>query len=49
MTIFDEFGIKIIYEESLNDILEIEEELLKIGSFYISKHEFVLDSDIKEP
>ena len=49
VTVFDEYGIKIIYEESLNDVLEIEEELVKIGSFYIAKHEFILDSEIKEP
>lgn len=29
-------------------MLQLEEELLKIGTFYISKHEFVYDSDNKE-
>lgn len=47
--VVDEYGIKIIYEESLNDMLEIEEELLKIGSYYINKHEFIIDSELKEP
>ncbi len=47
--IYDEYGIKVIYEESLNDMLEIEEELLKIGSYYIQQNEFVIDTDVKEP
>ena len=33
--ILDEYGIKVIYEESINDMLQIEEELLKTGTFYI--------------
>ena len=41
----DEYGIKVIYEESMNDMLEIEEELIKIGTYYIQKHEFVSESD----
>ena len=45
----DEYGIKVIYEEAINDLLEIEEDLLKIGTFFINKHEFVFDSDLKEP
>ena len=36
VVVYDEYGIKIIYEESLSDMLEIEEELLKIGTYYIS-------------
>lgn len=36
VVVFDEYGIKIIYEESLNDMLEVEEELLKIGTYYIN-------------
>jgi hypothetical protein len=49
ITIIDNYGIKIVYEEALNDMMEIEEELLKIGSYYINKHEFVGDSDQFEP
>ena len=40
ITVFDSHGIKIIYEESLTDMLLLEEELLKIGTFYIGHHEF---------
>ena len=40
ITVFDSHGIKIIYKESLTDMLLLEEELLKIGTFYIDHHEF---------
>jgi hypothetical protein len=33
----------------MNDMLEIEEELVKIGSFFIEKHEFVFNTELKEP
>jgi hypothetical protein len=36
ITVYDEYGIKVIYEEAMNDMLEIEEELLKAGTFYIN-------------
>jgi hypothetical protein len=32
----DDYGVKIIYEEALNDMLEIEEELIKVGTYYIN-------------
>ena len=35
----DEHGIQIIYEEALNDMLLLEEELIKIGSFFLNKAE----------
>lgn len=35
----NEFGSRIIYYEALNDLVEIENELVKIGSFYINQHE----------
>jgi hypothetical protein len=39
-----------VYTETLNDMLEIEEELLKIGSFYINHHEYMQASnDIAGP
>jgi hypothetical protein len=38
----NEYGMRIIYYESLSDLSELEEELIKIGSFYINKYEFVL-------
>lgn len=45
----DEYGINIIYEEALNDMLELEEELVKIGTYFIQKHEFVNESDKSQP
>lgn len=34
-TVKDEYGIKIMYEESIKDLEDIENEILKIGSYYI--------------
>jgi hypothetical protein len=46
----NEFGHEIVYAESLNDLVELEEELLKIGSFYINHHEYMMASnDIAGP
>jgi hypothetical protein len=36
ITVYDEFGVKVVYQETLNDMLEIEEELIKVGTFYIN-------------
>lgn len=47
--LIDEFGIKIIYEESVNDLLELEEELIKLGTFFITQNEFVGGNDQEEP
>jgi hypothetical protein len=41
----NEYGMRIIYYESLSDLSELEEELIKIGSFYINKYEFVLNNN----
>ena len=35
VTLYDAYGIKVIYEESLNDLLDLEEELLKLGTYYL--------------
>jgi hypothetical protein len=43
--VFDEYGVKIIYQESLNDMLEIEEELIKVGTYFINQAEFQGDTD----
>jgi hypothetical protein len=47
--VYDEFGVKVIYQEALNDMLEIEEELIKTGTFFINKAEFAVDSDLRDP
>ena len=45
----DDFGIYIMYECVLQDMKDLEEELLKIGSFYISKHEFLVNTEGEKP
>lgn len=42
----DDFGIHIMYECSLTDMRLLEQELLRIGSYYISKLEELYDSEI---
>ena len=49
VTVYDEFGVKVIYQETLNDMLEIEEELIKTGTYYINQAEFLGDTDAREP
>ena len=49
VTVEDEFGVKVIYKESLNDMLEIEEELIKVGSYFKQQTEILVNSDIKDP
>lgn len=34
--VFNEFGQPILYEESVNDMIGLEEELIKIGSYFIN-------------
>lgn len=47
--IVDDIGITIMYDVVLNDIIDMEDELIKVGTFYIKKQEFVMDSELKEP
>jgi hypothetical protein len=37
--VLNEFGIPIIYEEALQDMVALEEEMIKIGSYYINQYE----------
>ena len=41
----NEYGMRIVYYEALNDMTELEEELTKIGSYYINKYEFVINNN----
>ena len=37
-----------MYSEAINDIVELEEEMIKIGSYYINQHEyFQANNDIE--
>jgi len=37
--------MRIIYYESLNDLAELEEELIKIGSYFINRYEYVIKNN----
>jgi hypothetical protein len=37
--VLDEHGTPIVYEESVNDMMTLEEEMVKIGSYYLNKAE----------
>jgi hypothetical protein len=43
----DDFGIHVIYDASFEDMRLMEQEILKICSFYINKAEPLLDNDLK--
>lgn len=49
MIVYDEYGVKVMYEATLNDMLEIEEEMIKVGTYYINQAEFLEDTDSKAP
>ena len=41
ITVLDNHGIKVVYKEALNDMLQLEEEMIKTGSFFLNKAEFL--------
>lgn len=49
MKIINEDGTPIMYDASLHDIVSLEEELIKIGTYYIQKQEYLLDIEVKDP
>ncbi len=44
----DDFGIYVLYECAMQDMKDLEDELLKIGSYYISKHEYLVNTEIEK-
>lgn len=40
--VLNEYGMKVVYEEAIQDLAELEEEMIKIGSFFINNYEYVL-------
>ena len=38
--ILNEFGQQILYSEAINDLVELEEEMIKVGSYFINQHEY---------
>ena len=43
----DDFGIHVLYDAAFVDMRSIEQEVLKICSFYINKAEPLLDNDLR--
>ena len=43
--IYNEFGQLIMYDEAINDMIALEEELIKIGSYFINQHEYLQASN----
>jgi len=43
----DDFGVHILYDASLADMRVMEQEILKICSFYLNKAEPLLDNDLR--
>lgn len=37
--------MRVVYHESFADMMSIEEELIKIGSYYINKYEYVIKNN----
>lgn len=46
--VLDQHGIRIVYEESFNDMLQLEEEMLKIGSYFLNKDEILQHTNPNE-
>ena len=45
----DDYGIYIMYECVLQDMKDLEEEMLRIGSFYLNKHESLVNTENTKP
>ena len=43
--IYNEFGQPIMYDEAMSDMVALEEELIKIGSYFINQHEYLQASN----
>lgn len=43
--IYNEFGQLIMYDEAINDMIALEEEMIKIGSYFINQHEYLQASN----
>ena len=44
----DDFGIYILYECAMQDMKDLEDEMLKVGSHYISKHEYLVNTEVEK-
>lgn len=48
IAVLDEHGIRIVYEEAINDMLMLEEEMIKIGSYFLNKAELAHHTNTSE-
>jgi hypothetical protein len=48
VSVKDDFGIYILYECAMQDMKDLEDEMLKIGSYYIAKHEFLVNTELEK-
>ena len=48
ISVMDQHGIRIVYEETLNDTLQLEEEMMKIGSHFLNKAEMLQHTNLSE-
>ena len=48
IAVLDEHGIRIVYEEAINDVLMLEEEMIKIGSYFLNKAELAHHTNTSE-
>jgi hypothetical protein len=44
----DDFGVYVLYECAMQDMRDLEDEMLKIGSYYIAKHEYLVNTEIEK-
>ena len=45
----DDYGVYILYDCALQDMKDLEDEIVKIGSYYIGKHETLINTEVQKP
>ena len=48
ISVLDAHGIRVVYEESINDMVQLEEEMIKIGSYFLNKAELAEHTSASE-
>ena len=48
ISVLDAHGIQVVYEESINDMVQLEEEMIKIGSYFLNKAELAEHTSASE-
>lgn len=44
----DDFGIYVMQEAAMQDMKDLEEEMLKVGSYFIAKHEHQVNTECEK-